>query len=156
VTGGFRTFWLLINIYHNTFIVIFISMHCVLFSTYNHLFGFFLFFLQNLIDTYVTVPIDVRITLLICLDTFPSASSFLTHLRPHVYYFYIQINIHISIHPSAPFIRTPCSLIFSLTCKFLRMCIYTSIGIALVSESSIFIHSYRHIHMYGLYSALYL
>ena len=49
----------------------------------------------HLIDTYVTVPIDVRITLLTFLDSFPSVSSFLTY-PTHVHLFsYIQIYIHI-------------------------------------------------------------
>jgi len=80
-------------------------------------------FSVNLIDTYVTVPIDVNITPLICLDSFPSTSSFFTSLPPHV---------HLWLHPntrtyfntsSGPFIRTSCSLMCSCTCKFLRICI---------------------------------
>jgi len=49
----------------------------------------------SLIDTYVTVPIDVRITPLICLDSFPStsSSSFLTSLPPHV-----NLCLHPNIH----------------------------------------------------------
>ena len=59
-----------------------------------YLYSFFCFlssFFTNLIDTYVTVPIDVRKTLLICPDSFPSASSFLTYLPPHV---------HLCLHPN--------------------------------------------------------
>ena len=88
----------------------------------------------NLIDTYVTVPIDVSITPLICLDSFPStsSSSFLTCLPPHV-----NLCLHPNIHTyfntsSGPFIRTSCFLMCSLTCKFLRMCTSTCIRISLL------------------------
>jgi len=73
------------------------------------------------------VSIDVRITLLICLDSFPSASSFLTYLLPHVHLCLHPIYIHTSIHPSAPFIRTSCSLMFSLMC----MCMYVHVHVCM-------------------------
>jgi len=77
----------------------------------------------NLIDTYVTVLIDVNITPLICLDSFPSISSFLTSLPPHVH-LYLHPNIHTYFNTSSsPFIRSSCSLMCSLMCKFLQMCI---------------------------------
>jgi len=77
----------------------------------------------NLIDTYVTVLVDVNITPLICLDSFPSTSSFLTSL-PCLVHLCLHPNIHTCFNTSSgPFIRTTCSLMCSLTCKFLRMCI---------------------------------
>jgi len=54
-------------------------------------FCFLSFFSTDLIDTYVTVPIDVRITLLTCLDSFPSVSSFLT---------YLPTLVHLCLHPN--------------------------------------------------------
>ena len=89
-------------------------------------------FSANFIDTYVTVPIDVRITPLICLDSFPSTSSFLTSLPPHVH-LCLHPNIHTYFNTSSgPFIRTSCFLMCSLTCKFLRMCTSTCIRISLL------------------------
>ena len=77
-------------------------------------------FSTNLIDTYVTVPIDVSITPLICLNSFPSTSSFLTSLPPHVHLCLLHTYFNTS---SGPFILTSCSFMCSPTCKFLRMCI---------------------------------
>jgi len=105
-------------------------------------------FSTNIIDPYVTVPIDVSITLPICLSSFPicifdslisanvclnmykhtlaNMSTLLyccayTHLPPSS-----RTPMLTSTHTyksQYPFIRTSCSLTFSLTCKFLRMCI---------------------------------
>jgi len=75
----------------------------------------------NLIDTYVTVPIDESITPLICLNSFPSTSSFLTSLPPHVH-LCLHPNIHTYFNTSSgPFILTSCSLMCSPTYKFLWM-----------------------------------
>ena len=56
--------------YSYTFIAVFICMVCVLFYIHNHLFLFLISCSMHLIDTYVTVPIDVRMILLISLDSF--------------------------------------------------------------------------------------
>jgi len=45
-------------------------MVCVLFYIHNHLCLFLIACSMHLIDTYVTVPIDVRMILLISLDSF--------------------------------------------------------------------------------------
>jgi len=105
----------------------------------------------NLIDTYVTVPIDVRITPLIYLDSFASTSSFLTSLPPLVSC--IQMYIHISIHPPAPLFETLvplCVLLWVNSCGCVPKLVYA------FPSSTIFIHTYRHPHIYGLCSVLYL
>jgi len=123
---------------------------CYLLITF---FLFSFFFSINLIDTYVTVPIDVSITPLICLNSFPSKSSFRTSLPPHVHLFCIQIYMHISMHPPAllfePFVPL-CVLLLVSSCGCVSKRVYA------FSSSSIFIHTYRHPHMYGLCSVLYL
>jgi len=45
-------------------------MVCVVFYIHKHFFCFLFPYSIHLIDTYVTLPLDVRITLLICLDSF--------------------------------------------------------------------------------------
>jgi len=50
--------------------------------------------------TYVTMSIDVRITPLMCLDSFTSTSSFLTYLPPHVH-FWLRPNIHTYLNTSS-------------------------------------------------------
>jgi len=87
----------------------------VLIYIYNHLFVFIFPFLQILIDTYVTVPIDVRTTLLLCLSSF----------------------FHLHLH-------------FSNSCVWVCKHAYAC------PSSSIFMHVYRHIHLYVLCSVLYL
>ena len=71
-----------IFIYIYRHIAIFMCMFCVLFYVYNYLFCFLSCCSTNLIDTYVTVPIDVPITLLISLS---SASFCISIFVIHAY-----------------------------------------------------------------------
>jgi len=109
-------------------------------------------FSVNLIDTYVTVPIYVNISPLICLDSFPSTSSFLTSFPPHVHlWLHIQIHIHISIHPPALLFEPLVPLRVLLR---INSCDCVSKHVYAFSSSSIFIHTYRQTHMYGFCSVL--
>jgi len=157
--------------YSYTLISIFICMFCVLFYIHSHLSVFF-FCSTNLIDTYVTVPIDVRITLLICLDSFfkclfisltpayiylslythSPSSSINVHLYPYVHvhalcnglYCYMLDPAHMSV------------LLFYLNIFYSNTCICVSKHIYAFPCSSIFVHMYRHFHMYCLFYVLHL
>ena len=84
---------------------------CVLFYIHNHLFVFFLLFLQNSIDTYVTVPIDEHIASLICL----SFSSFCTSIC--LIHAYVYVNWYKHLLP-LPHLYTPIAI---------SLCIYVPI-----------------------------
>ena len=105
--------------YSYTFNAIFICFFCVLFYTYNLFFGFLFSFSTNLIDTYVTVPIDVRINLRICLNS-SSICIFLSLIPPSVYlkmytHFpplpFLVMYRHVHMHMCFDYsVMTPCKL----------------------------------------------
>jgi len=78
---------------------------------------------HDLIETHVTVPIDVKITPLICLGSFKSCHLHL-HLSPpsHLTYTYDcnQKYIHVSIHTQALLFEPVVSSCVPFTCKFRR------------------------------------
>jgi len=150
----------------------------------------------NLIDTYVTVPIDVRITMLIRLSSFSiciwitlvPAYEYLNMYRhfpppPYSYTFiaifirmvYILFYIYKRLFVYFCFFlynfkRHLCHgaywcthnhahmpiLFFHLHLHFSNSCLWVSKHVHAFPSSPIFIHIYRHIHMYGLCSVLYL
>jgi len=85
-------------------------MFCVLFYSYNHLFVFLILFSTSLVATYVTVPIDVLITLLISL----SSASFCISIC--VFHAYACVNLCTDFPP----------LPYSYTVIATFICIYVS------------------------------
>jgi len=143
---AFPSSFILIHIYYHIHEYVLCPVLCL--SSY---FGFLSSFSINLIDTYITVHIDVSITPLICLDSFPSTSSFLTSLPPHVHLCLHPKYIHISLHPQVLLFEPLLPL-----CVLLRVnsCGCVPKHVYAFPSSSIFIHTYRHPHMYGLGSVL--
>ena len=101
------------------------------------------------------MSIDVRITLTLFLSFFSSCVFLSHHFSPPSHLTYtcvcIQIYIHILIHPPALLFEPLVPL-----CGLLRVnsCGCVSQHAYAFFSSSIFIHTYRHLHMYGLCSVL--
>ena len=100
--------------YSYTSLAIFICMVCVLFYTYNYLFVFF-FFSTNLIDTFVTVPIDVLIALLICLSSL-SICIFISLIPAYVY-----LNMYMHC-PSLSYSYTFLAIFICMVCVLFYIC----------------------------------
>jgi len=96
---------------------------------------------------------DARITLLTCLDSFPSASSFLTYLPTHVHLLTSKYT-YIFQYILLPHLYEPRVLF----CCLLRVnsCVCVCQRVYPFPSSSIFIHTYSHLHMYALCSVLYV
>jgi len=83
---------------------------CVLFYIPNHIFAFRLVpFSTNLIETYATVPIDVRTTLPICLSSF-STCIFLSQIPAYVY-----LNMYTHF-PPLPYSYTLIAIFICMVC----------------------------------------
>jgi len=148
---------------------------CLVLSSYQSL-CFLSSFSTNLIDPYVTVPIDVSITLPICLSSFPicifvslipanvclnmyrhtlaNMSTLLycarirTYLPPHVH---SCLPPHIHTYLNTLLYEPLVPLRFLLR---VNPCVCASKHVCAFPSSSIFVHTYRHLHMYGLCSVL--